>query len=994
MVILSVLGGGLIALLMGVAAYSRVGRLSKKIDELELELAELRVLVEGRAERFTKEAPAPARSATPASPVTAAPRLPPPPAVVPAPEARQPDPSVHPPLSAAPPMVTAPSPEKTEPEKTAGQAKSSYGVLGKPKPPVRTSWEQFAGVKLFAWLGGLALFFAVIFFIKYSFDQGLISPPLRIAFGSLFGIACIVGGLRLERDRYAITIQALTASGLAVLYGNLFAAHSLYGLLGSNPTFALMTLVTLAAFVLAVRLDARYVAAMGLLGGFLTPPLVSSGIDRPFGLFGYIALLDVGLAAVVWRMTWGIFLPLSAFATVIMEWGWFETHFAESKAIIGSAIFLFFPIAYTAIVRAMRSRGLAGQAECAAFLSVISALGFALSLVADYAGLSASGTLVLTVIVAASSILIGIQNDSLSVKYMIRGTAIAGFVLLALWTDRYLSDATMHKALAAFLVFGAAQFLASTRRVSSTDAPTTGYWGIAVPAAILLALFPPLTRGLFSPVFWPAVFLVNILGLVAAALAGVAAGAYIFIILTMLMIVVWIGSATMTGGLFGMLLIIILFSALFIAASLLRTKLATVKNQNFDYSMLLAAAMPFLLLIVADGKIRPPDPSPLFVVALLLNALLAALVIYHCVDIAAPAALAGTFLLLVFHQSHSPLVTPPMTMIAWECALPLLYLLAAILFRERVEGRRLPWTTAVLAGPLFFYAHYDMVVREFGTSWIGLAPAAWSIPYMAALAWLQKRPSGAAAPTRHFQLASVAAIALFFVTLIFPLQFEKQWITISWAFEALALVLLYPRIPHPGLLYWSTALLAICFARLTANPEIFTYARGPQPLFLNWFAYTYLTCAAVYFTTGRRLRRCPELYWTKTAGAFAIGAGVVLLFYYMNIEIGHAYREDASRAFSLSGSVARDMTYSIAWSLFACALMIVGIRRNIRPARLSGIGLLAVTCLKVFLHDLWLLSQLYRVGSFAGLAVILIFVSYLYQKYASGPRGENSGNET
>ncbi len=41
-------------------------------------------------------------------------------------------------------------------------------------------WEQFLGVKLFAWIGGLVLFLGVAFFVKYSFDQGLLSPAVRV----------------------------------------------------------------------------------------------------------------------------------------------------------------------------------------------------------------------------------------------------------------------------------------------------------------------------------------------------------------------------------------------------------------------------------------------------------------------------------------------------------------------------------------------------------------------------------------------------------------------------------------------------------------------------------------------------------------------------------------------------------------------------------------------------------------------------------------------
>ena len=52
------------------------------------------------------------------------------------------------------------------------------------------------GVKGFAWVGGFALFMGVAFFIKYSFDNNLIPPELRVALGFLAGIGLLVGGDR------------------------------------------------------------------------------------------------------------------------------------------------------------------------------------------------------------------------------------------------------------------------------------------------------------------------------------------------------------------------------------------------------------------------------------------------------------------------------------------------------------------------------------------------------------------------------------------------------------------------------------------------------------------------------------------------------------------------------------------------------------------------------------------------------------------------------
>jgi uncharacterized membrane protein len=75
------------------------------------------------------------------------------------------------------------------------------------------------------------------------------------------------------------------------------------------------------------------------------------------------------------------------------------------------------------------------------------------------------------------------------------------------------------------------------------------------------------------------------------------------------------------------------------------------------------------------------------------------------------------------------------------------------------------------------------------------------------------------------------------------------------------------------------------------------------------------------------------------------------------------------------------MTYSLSWGVFALALLALGIARRAKPARAAALGVLILTIGKVFLHDLWNLGALYRVGSIVGLAVALLAVSFLTQRY-------------
>ena len=48
--------------------------------------------------------------------------------------------------------------------------------------------------------------------------------------------------------------------------------------------------------------------------------------------------------------------------------------------------------------------------------------------------------------------------------------------------------------------------------------------------------------------------------------------------------------------------------------------------------------------------------------------------------------------------------------------------------------------------------------------------------------------------------------------------------------------------------------------------------------------------------------------------------------------------------------------------------------------RYIGMTILAVTILKVFFYDLWELGGIYRVVGFITFGILLVLVSYLYQK--------------
>jgi uncharacterized membrane protein len=226
-------------------------------------------------------------------------------------------------------------------------------------------------------------------------------------------------------------------------------------------------------------------------------------------------------------------------------------------------------------------------------------------------------------------------------------------------------------------------------------------------------------------------------------------------------------------------------------------------------------------------------------------------------------------------------------------------------------------------------------------------------------------------------------VTLFFITLVFPIQFEKQWITLGWALEGAALCWLFRRVPHPGLRGTGTVLLVAAFVRLAFNPAVLAYQTRGDVAILNWQLYAYSLSALAMFLAAAWLTP-PTHLWNKfnLRGLFC-SLGGILLFLLLNIEIADAFTPVGSHSivFDFGGNFARDMTYTIAWALFALALLVLGIWKSHPHTRYAGISLLAVALLKLFFHDLANIESIFRIGALIVVAIIALATSFLYQRF-------------
>ena len=918
-------------------------------------------------------------------------------------------PPVLPPLVALPEAAT-PLPATTAPVRPP-PSPPPFAPPSPPKPAI--NWEQFVGVKLFAWLGGLAALFCVAYFIKYSFDHDLIPPAVRAALGFLLGIGLVVGGVLMNRERYRVTADTLCATGIVALYAVTFGCRSIYHFAAFTPEFcfAIMALITATGFVLAVRLRAQVVAILGMLGGFLTPLLLSTGQDNPLGLFGYLTILDVGLVAVALATGWEVLVPLGAVGTLMMQMGWATKFFAPEKLGTAVAVGLDFDVLFAvAFVLARRfgvnTRGFAFASALVSVCSLLAGIGWA-----GDSRLSSQPGLVFLLVVGADLCLLALVwlDAKLERLQLVAGGLM--FLALSVWITTHRSPEMLPWALGMSLLFGilhAALPVVLKRRSPREYRMSWGH--LFPPLALVLMMLPVVTRPVMSVLVWPFVFLVNLLAMGLAVVTGSLVSFALAIVVTLVLLVVAITKipAELTG-LPVTLLLIGGFALVFTAAALwLVRRLAggapVAKAGGTDGTKApegteewlprlpaeitaslpaLSAIAPFFLLVLLVGQLKLVNPSSVFGLVLLLAVLVLGLARLLKFDWLPAVGLAGVLLVehAWFARSFSSDEQPGLVL-GWLLGFAAWFALFPFTEKKARAGSVVPWAAAALAVPLHFGMIYKLVLQTWPNGFMGLLPAALAVPMLLALVVLVKRlaPDD---PARLAVLAWFGGAALFFVTLIFPIQFDRQWLTISWALEGAALLWLFHRLPHPGLRLVGVALLAVCFARLTLNPAVFGYhPRSATPI-LNWYLYTYGVVTACLFAGASLLAPPRNVVLTRDAPPVLNTLGVVLAFLLVNIEIADYFTAPGAAAltFEFSGNLARDMSYSMAWAVFALGLLVVGIARKIPGARYASMALLCVTLLKLFFHDLARLSGLYRIGAILVVAVIAMLASFLYQRF-------------
>ena len=214
--------------------------------------------------------------------------------------------------------------ESTPPAPASVAPKAPEPVEIPTPTPVPTETPTLESKLGLAWVNRVAVvtcIFAAAFFFKYAADNEWIGPSGRVIMGLLAGCAALFFAERFHARAERVYSQGLCGLGVSMLYLSFFAAFQFYKLIPQGPAFALMAIASVLAGALAMRFESQAIAVLALIGGFLTPPLLSTGsFNAPF-FYAYLLALACGAQWLARKQNWPNLAVFSLAGTILLAIG-------------------------------------------------------------------------------------------------------------------------------------------------------------------------------------------------------------------------------------------------------------------------------------------------------------------------------------------------------------------------------------------------------------------------------------------------------------------------------------------------------------------------------------------------------------------------------------------------------------------------------------------------------------------------------------------------
>lgn len=222
---------------------------------------------------------------------------------------------------------------------------------------------------------------------------------------------------------------------------------------------------------------------------------------------------------------------------------------------------------------------------------------------------------------------------------------------------------------------------------------------------------------------------------------------------------------------------------------------------------------------------------------------------------------------------------------------------------------------------------------------------------------------------------AAASLTVYSSAMIMPVWLSGEWITASWAFLAMVMILIAVSIRSTYLYKNALIIFVISFLRiiLCDAGKFDPYAVSFKPSFLSFGVFT-IALIVSWVATAVHMRRVPEdipaLKGPRTL--FAV-TGSIGFFLYTSLEI-YKFLHLRIPEFTRGG-------LSLWWGIIAVGLLFTGILHSRKNSRILGLVLFGICTLKVFFYDLAGYSLLAKSIGLLILSAIMIGGAVLYIRF-------------
>jgi hypothetical protein len=868
-------------------------------------------------------------------------------------------------------------------------------------------WEQFTGAKLFAWIGGIALFIGAGFFVKYSIDKNLIPPTVRLVIGAITGLILIIASSRFERGKYDIMRHTLAAGGIGVLYTVIFAATLYYHYISNYAGFSSLVVVSAAAFVLAIYHRGIAVSVLGAIGAYATPTLVSVGGDNLYLLFLYLAIVNIGLYQVMKRLKSPLLMLIATSGTIVsLAIG---SLFANPEPMSMTIAIVW--IANMALFSVFMELLRLDDTESKCLLWSGRVLYMAMLIIGFITMCNHAGPAPMLIFTAAMCGAIILARNSRRWYSCVIPYSVLTFIAAILWSlYRFNPDGTVWSFLL-YLIYGIAGGIGPLLLIMKYG-PDKKFlsWFKTFPVAVAgVSLLAILKNPDISFWFWPMALCLQVLGIFITIIFGGLIQIGILALLLVISGMIWIikippdligysfYSFTFIAGAILSLLVFILIKRLpewrgrlKIGPEMLGSSV-DFKKPLMEWMTSMPAMGIFLLIAASFFSQQPLNPHPGMTTILCFLVLTLAIARRLYSEPMGMVVLLSTLFaqaIWIFNPMNRPEIY--LNAIYWSGAFFICsVIIPFFMFSSFEKWKRMwmVWAIFEVFQGIFVILAADHLFDRTLSGWVPLALAFIKLPaIMRLIKGLETQTE------RNLLLAFHGGILLFYVSTIPVMLLDHGWIGLAFVFEAALLLWLNRRVEHPGL-RWVSIFLApagLIIILLSINQM-----KGPESIkVLNPAVLSVAACVAA-LSWAVRLAKYPESRLNKIEIDkyflwLAAGTG----FYLLNLIVADIFSQSEtlyngkSLQFRPMGNMLHSILYLIIWAGSGTTLW----RISYVPKAMRFTGLILICLSTVWLAispltgwiDVPKMNPLFNLGLLAYLPLIGFLLLLFLKEPASG----------